>query len=204
MPSGKIPRLPWAQLWFLCIIFLKRDVYLPWVFVVSNPGLMFPCFKGRSLPIGKSSVAVRQGRAAHQAAPTQQAQTPRRRAKEGSPRTEPQPHPHRVSHNVTAWGVPMATTLFSQAEHTDATHQAAHSKLLFSQGFSNLRRCFFRSCLKCYEINSFWGTVMTPVPQKAGVGQREKGRGTEVLAGKGHLAPLPSELLHSPGNTGTQ
>lgn len=91
-----------------------------------------------------------------------------------------------------------------QSTQIDATQQLAHRKLLFSQGLSNLQRQAVRSCLKCYETNSFWGTVMPPVPQKAGVGQKKKGREMEVLGGKGHLAPLPLELLHSHRNTGKQ
>lgn len=141
---------------------------------------MCPSFKGRrGSPLGRAVWERGSDGAAHQAAhaagtePTVQGQG-------GLPSHQAQPHPYSLAHPHA--GAAMGT-LLSQAEHTDA-EQLAHSKLLFYQGLSNLRRHSFRSCLKCYGINSFWGTVMAPMPQKAGVGQREKGRGMEVLVGQ--------------------
>lgn len=122
--------------------------------------------------------------------------------KEGSPRTEPQPHPAGC-HIHSVGELPWEPDFPGRAQMR-AAQQLAHSKLLFSPGLSNSWRRSSTSCLKCYEINSFWGTVVTPVPQKAGVGQREKGRGMEVLGGQRPPGTPAVEMLHSHGNMGKQ
>lgn len=153
-PDRKIPRFSWAWLQFLCrFFFLNRDVCLPWVFGVSNTGLVFACFKGETVLVGKSSVGARQGWRCTPAWPCsgKKGQTPQGKGQGGLASHEAPTSPVTYVMYVACGGCHGNHLYFPrQSTQMHAPHPLAHCKLLLSQGFSNLQRLLSRSCLKCY------------------------------------------------------